>query len=432
MADGYTHNQGPQAGQPSLGGQPGGFAQGPQPSASSHAAAGSSPWWASNAAADPWRDPRSSAVVQHTATPMLPPTEPPVAPKPVQGASRGTVVVSTLLCAVLAAFLGTALTLYAVDERTASMPETERPMGEYQEIIDQVMPTVVTVWIEAGEVVGNGSGFVFGSEGHIVTNEHVAGLVEEEDDATVMVQFNDGQMAEAEYLGGATSTDIAVLQVDRTDLSSVSIGESDGLHVGDQVMAVGAPLGLSHTVTEGIVSALDRPVLAGETEADTTVTSAIQTDAAINPGNSGGPLFDVSGQVVGVNTSIYTFANAEEEGGSIGLGFAIPIAQAERVAAKIVDEGVAERTELGVELEPTPFEEPGATLDAVEDGGPADSAGLEAGDVITEFDGEPIMDELQLVALVLKAAPDDEVTVTYERDDEVSDVAVTLAGAPED
>ncbi|MGH8792253.1 MAG: S1C family serine protease, partial [Stackebrandtia sp.] len=212
----------------------------------------------------------------------------------------------------------------------------------------------------------------------------------------------------------------------------VSVADEEP-QLGDTVVAVGAPLGLSHTVTEGIVSATDRPVLAGETEADATVTAAIQTDASINPGNSGGPLFNAAGQLVGVNTSIYTFVNSNEEGGSIGLGFAISSGQAVRVAESIIDNrGVPERTELGAEFDTTPVKELGATVKSVDNDAPAAEAGLEEGDLVTEFNGEKVLDEVHLAALVLKASPEDKVTVAYERGGDAEEVDVTLSASPDD
>ena len=409
-----------------------GIAPPPQQSAPAPKA---SPWWAGNAANDPWRDPSSPMVVRHTPAPVLPPVEPPI---PVTRSNTGVglslVVVIALASSLLAGALGAALAVYATSggaSATFASPETNRPVGSYQEIIAQVLPSVVTIWIDTGNGGGGqGSGFVYSPEGYIVTNQHVVSMAE--GNATISVQFSDGSEVPAELVGSAVSTDIAVIKVDATDLSSLAIADSNSLVVGDPVVAIGAPLGLSHSVTEGIVSALDRPVVAGESESDSTITAAIQTDAAINPGNSGGPLVDAGGALIGVNTSIYTVVNDDGEGGSIGLGFAIPSNQVTRIATEIIEAGVAKRTILGVTLQPSRPGDAGVTLDTVESGGPAGQAGLEPGDVITSFNGQPITADVQLQALVLKHGGGDVITVGYQRDGELSEAQVTLDSVPDE
>lgn len=397
--------------------------------------AGPSPWWAGNAPNDPWRDPGSPTVVRHAPAPALPPVEPPLpAPPPRQGVGLGLVVVIALASSLLAGALGAALAVYATSGGTSATfatPNTDRPAGSYQDVIAQVLPSVVTIWVDNGNGSGGqGSGFVYSPEGYIVTNQHVASMAE--GDATMSVQFSDGSEVPAEMIGGAVSTDIAVIKVDETNLSSLAIADSNALVVGDPVVAIGAPLGLSHSVTEGIVSALDRPVVAGESESDSTITAAIQTDAAINPGNSGGPLVDAGGALVGVNTSIYTVANDDGEGGSIGLGFAIPSNQVTRIATEIIETGEAQRTILGVTLEPSRPGDAGVTLDSVEDGGPAAEAGLASGDVVTSFNGQPITADVQLQALVLKYGGGDTVTVGYERGGDPSETQVKLDSVPDE
>lgn len=354
--------------------------------------------------------------------------------RPNGGVGLGLIVVIALASSLLAGALGAALAVYATSSgptATFAGPNTDRPAGSYQDVIAQVLPSVVTIWIENGNGSGGqGSGFVYSPEGYIVTNQHVASMAE--GDATMSVQFSDGTEVPAEVVGGAVSTDIAVIKVDGTDLASLAVADSNSLVVGDPVVAIGAPLGLSHSVTEGIVSALDRPVVAGESETDSTVTAAIQTDAAINPGNSGGPLIDVGGALVGVNTSIYTVANDEGEGGSIGLGFAIPSNQVIRIATEIIETGEAKRTVLGVTLDPSRPGDRGVTLDSVENGGPAAEAGLVSGDVITSFNGHAITADVQLQALVLKYGGGETVTVGYERGGDTSETQVKLESVPDE
>ncbi|MFD0556411.1 putative serine protease PepD [Stackebrandtia endophytica] len=407
----------------------------PPPPPAPQPPSGQSPWWAQNAANDPWRNPSTPAVVRHTPTPALPPTEPPLPPSQPAGVGISLVVVISLATSLLAGVLGAALMVYAASGggSTANFtsPNTERPAGSYQEIIAQVLPSVVTIWVDNGSGKGGqGSGFVFSPEGYIVTNQHVAAMAE--GDARISVQFSDGTEIPGEVVGGANSTDIAVIKVDQGDLPALAIADSNSLVVGDPVVAIGAPLGLSHSVTEGIISALDRPVVAGESERDSTVTAAIQTDAAINPGNSGGPLVDAGGALVGVNTSIYTVANDDGEGGSIGLGFAIPSNQVTRIATEIIETGSANRTVLGVTMEPSKPGQLGVTLDTIENGGPADEAGLDTGDVVTSFNGHRITADVQLQALVLKYAGGDTVTIGYERDGQQQEIQVTLASVPDE
>ncbi|GAA4922439.1 putative serine protease PepD [Stackebrandtia albiflava] len=392
-----------------------------------------SPWWAKDAATDPWRDPAAPAVVRHTPPPVLPPTEPPAPPEPAHAPTTRLVVVIAVVTALLAGGIGAALAVYATSSgRTGvvTQPNTDRPAGSYQDIISQLLPSVVTIWVDSDEGGGNGSGFVYSSEGYIVTNQHVANLADA-DGARMTVQFNDGTEIPAEVVGGAESTDIAVIKVDRTGLPAVAVADSNDLVVGDPVIAIGAPLGLSHTVTDGIVSALDRPVVAGESERDSTVTAAIQTDAAINPGNSGGPLVDAGGALVGVVSSIYTIANEEGEGGSIGLGFAIPSNQVVRIASELIDTGEATRTELGVSLEQSRPGVPGAQIESVDSGGPAAEAGITEGDVIRSINGTPVLSDVHLRALVLKYGGGDTVTIGYERDGETAEAQVTLRSVPD-
>ncbi|HZE38625.1 MAG TPA: trypsin-like peptidase domain-containing protein [Stackebrandtia sp.] len=410
---------------------------GQHPTAAQH---NPSAWWAHNAPNDPWRNPQSPAVVQHTPAPHLPPLEQApfgAPPRRRGGTSIGVTILIAVLCSLLAGTLGTLVTLSALKNSGATISgDDEGPHGDYQAMVNKVLPSVVTIWIETSDGGGNGSGWVYSKDGYIVTNHHVAALAESDSSAKMTVQFNDGTTAKATTVGSGKATDIAVIKVDKKDLPPLTpVQDSDKVQVGDPVVAIGTPLGLSNTVTEGIVSSLDRPVVAGESKDDATITAAIQTDAAINPGNSGGPLVNTAGKVIGVNASIYPFTNDKGEAGNIGLGFAIPGNQAVRVAKEIIDNGKPTRPVLGAELNTdttsTIVETGGAKVKSVSDSTPASKAGIKEGDTIVKFGKTVITDGVQLEGLVLKHAPGDDVSITYEHDGTASQANITL-GSEED
>jgi putative serine protease PepD len=287
--------------------------------------------------------------------------------------------------------------------------------GSIAAIAAAVTPAVVN--IDTGS--GSGSGFVISSDGYIVTNNHVI-----EGANNIRVTFSDGSTAAADLVGANADYDLAVLNVDRTGLPIVVLGSSDAVLVGDTAIAVGSPLGLPGTVTSGIISALDRPVTAGGAD-DTSFINAIQTDAAINPGNSGGPLLNADGEVIGVNSAIATVGAGVLGGqsGSIGLGFAIPIDTTSRIAEEIIATGTAQTPGIGVSIENA---ENGARVAEVVPGGPADDAGIEDGDVITEVDGEPVGDTTELIVAIRDNAVGDSVTLTIERSGREQQVDITL------
>ncbi|MFM8896120.1 MAG: S1C family serine protease, partial [Actinomycetales bacterium] len=260
-----------------------------------------------------------------------------------------------------------------------------------------------------------------------VTNNHVAGVAG--DSGTIEVSFSDGKTATGKLVGASPDYDLAVVKVDRTGLATVPLGSSADLVVGDPVIAVGSPLGLQGTVTTGIISALNRPVTVGE-QGDTSFINAVQTDAAINPGNSGGPLVNASGAVVGVNSAIASMSAGGDQAGSIGLGFAIPIDTAKRIAQEIIANGSAATPIIGVSLD-TNFEGPGGKVAEITNGGPADTAGLQVDDVIVKVNGETMADSTQLIVTIRSQAPGDRVTLTIERDGERQDLALTLGSATE-
>ena len=283
------------------------------------------------------------------------------------------------------------------------------PAGSVQAVAQKVVPSVVRIEVVGRSASGEGSGVVLSSDGLILTNNHVVSGAGQP--AQLTVYFSDGTSAPASIVGTDPVSDIAVVKVDaRTDLTPIELGDSDALQVGQSVVAVGSPLGLESTVTSGIVSALNRPVsTSGETGNQNTVIDAVQTDAAINPGNSGGALVDMDGRLVGINTAIATSGG---EAGSIGLGFAIPVEQARRIAQELIDTGSATHAIIGVQV-PTRDDADGATVVEVVAGGPAEAAGIPRGAVITKVDDRVITDGDSLIAAIRSQAPGSTVQITY-------------------
>jgi putative serine protease PepD len=290
---------------------------------------------------------------------------------------------------------------------------------------------VVSISVSGASGGGTGSGFVIRSDGYILTNNHV--VADAADGGRIVVTFADETSMRAKIVGRTPIYDLAVVKVDAKNLPAVDLGNSDSLVVGDPVLAIGSPLGLSGTVTSGIISALARPVTAGDAAGDLSFISAIQTDAAINPGNSGGPLVDAQGRVVGVNSSIATLSQGASQAGSIGLGFAIPITQAARIAEELVKTGTAVYPIVGVNLD-LQFAGPGARIlpeqvggsSPVVPGGPAADAGLEPGDVVTEIDGQTVAGYEEFVVEIRSRQPGDTVTLTVQRDGREFEVDVVL------
>ncbi|MBN1173375.1 MAG: trypsin-like peptidase domain-containing protein [Micromonosporaceae bacterium] len=301
-------------------------------------------------------------------------------------------------------------------------PLTQRPPETVAGVAKKVLPSVVTLRIKAGAGTSLGSGFVVSADGYAVTNNHVV----EGGEGSVTITFSDATTAAATVVGSDPESDLAVVKINKGGLTPVEFGDSDALQVGDPVVAVGAPLALSNTVTYGIVSALDRPIRTDDSSGGARYYAAIQTDAAVNQGNSGGPLFDGAGRVVGVNSVIGSLAEDQEHAGNVGLAFAIPINQAKRVAEDIINTGKARRTVIGAQLDSS-HRAGGARLASVETGGPAASAGLRSGDVITKIGVGVVAEPWDLIALVRKYPPGATVAVEYTRDGGRQTSRVTLA-----
>ncbi|HEX2074675.1 MAG TPA: trypsin-like peptidase domain-containing protein [Geodermatophilus sp.] len=297
-------------------------------------------------------------------------------------------------------------------------------------------PSVVTVYVSGASGSGSGSGVVLTEDGYVLTNNHVVSL-DGGGRAAIQVRTSDGTLHDATVVGTHAAYDLAVLRLDgASGLTPATFADSDEVQVGDLAVAIGAPLGLSDTVTDGIISATHRAVATGSTENDATVIDALQTDAAINPGNSGGALVNAAGEVVGINTAIATVASGgpgqDAQSGSIGVGFAIPSNTAQRIAEEIIETGSATTPYLGVSAQTAtddrnPEVGVGAQVVQVQPGTPADDAGLAAGDVVTAVDDRPVTTSTELTAAVRSATPGDEVTLTVRRGDDVRQVPVTLA-----
>ncbi|WP_293782387.1 S1C family serine protease [uncultured Aeromicrobium sp.] len=313
----------------------------------------------------------------------------------------------------------------SLDDATSS----DLPAGTIEQVAQKLMPSVVQINFVGGGEGGSGTGIIISEDGQILTNNHVVEAAA--DGGILTVSFNDGTNAEATIIGRDPATDIAVIQAEGVSgLVPAEFGRSSEVRVGQEVVAIGSPFGLESTVTQGIVSALNRPVSPGSQSSDSdTITTfpAIQTDAAINPGNSGGPLVDLEGRVIGINSAI---RSSGLEGGSIGLGFAIPSDLARNVAAQILDGRTVEHARIGITVQNATGEDQitgiGARVAAVEPGGPGDEAGLREGDIVTRVDEHPVASNQALIATIRGYQPGDEVTLTILRDGRQEQVQVTL------
>lgn len=369
----------------------------------------------------------------------------------------------------------TSSTLFNPEDKDVATPEpvanSNSQNPNWEAVAKAVRPAVVAISVETNNESDQGSGSIIDSKGHILTNNHVvAGAAD--GNGIITVELFDGRLYKAKIVGRDVLTDLAVIKIENPpkDLTVAPLGNSDDLKVGESVAAIGNPLGLSSTVTTGIVSALDRPVRVqavqggspdGEDEKDPfglrryfgggmiqpsqpekstapteVTTNAIQVDAAVNPGNSGGPLFDSRGRIVGVTSSIASLSGSggstgEGQAGSIGLGFAIPINQASMIATQLIDHGEAVHAALGVVVgqEVATVDKVsrlGARVQEINSGSAADKAGLKEGDIITKIDGKPVKGSLSLVGFVRQYAVGDTVELTVVRNGAEKKIPVTL------
>ncbi|MFI6374046.1 S1C family serine protease [Streptomyces sp. NPDC050546] len=369
------------------------------------------------------------------------------APKP--GRGRSGLVVAILAAALVAGGLGGGLGYTLAknnDENSGSTTvsastsggDLKRDPGTVAGVAAKALPSTVTIEAESNSGEGGtGTGFVFDKQGHIVTNNHVvAGAV---DGGKLTATFPSGKKYDAEVVGHAQGYDVAVVKLKNapSDLKPLTLGDSEKVAVGDATIAIGAPFGLSDTVTTGIISAKNRPVASSDgSGSQASYMSALQTDASINPGNSGGPLLDAQGNVIGINSAIQSTGNGgfgTGQSGSIGLGFAIPINQAEYVAQELIKTGKPVYAKIGASVSLDDSSDGAQITDQgaggaapVEPGGPAAKAGLKPGDVITKLDDRVIDSGPTLIGEIWTHKPGDKVTITYERGGKQQTVDVTL------
>ena len=306
--------------------------------------------------------------------------------------------------------------------------------ADWKTVASEVSGSVVSIQAALSNGTAKGSGAIVSAKGYIVTNNHVISGAQQ-----IQVTLSNGQMYTAQVVGTDTTTDLAVIKLDNppSDLKAVEFADSDKLAVGEDVMAIGNPLGYDDTATTGIVSALNRPVTVTDDSGSDIVTNAVQIDAAINPGNSGGPTFNAAGQVIGINSSIASTATSSDSAGSIGIGFAIPSNLVKRVANEIIKDGKVKHVALGVTITTGTVEADGVTRagakvtagtsgSAVVSGSPADKAGLKVGDIIVAYDGNAVSSTYSLLGYVRASALNDKVTLTIVRGGKTMDVEVTL------
>jgi S1-C subfamily serine protease len=405
-----------------------------------------SPLWSGEG--DPWRDP--AAAVELGPPPAAGASAPPAAPGEGPRLSLREVLFgrrvqprALALFGLLAILVGAAgglvgrLTAEGASKLTepgatlSTVAEAkERPPGSVADIASRTVPAVVSLEIRVGEEAGTGSGVVIQGDGYVLTNNHVVAPAAAGASGRVDAVFADGTRTAARIVGRDPKTDLAVLKVEVANPVVASVGSSSALAVGDGVIAIGSPLGLVGTVTQGIVSALDRPVRLDGGESDTdAVIDAIQTDAAINPGNSGGPLVDSTGAVISINTAIRSLgATSGGEGGSIGLGFAIPIDTARAIAEELIRTGSVRHADLGVNARSvTDGATDGAQVQNVAANGPAAAAGVVEGDVIVKVGDRPIAGADELVVAVRERKPGETVPVDLVREGRPLTLSVVLA-----
>jgi S1-C subfamily serine protease len=381
---------------------------------------------------DPWRDPDSAPVLDHPALAVPVAGEPTLAgPKlgvrdvlfgnRISWWALATLAIVALLIGLAGGLLGrwTAEVAAPLHSNTVELKQSggggDAPRGQVAAVVEAVAKSAVSIDIRTASAYANGSGFVIDPEGYILTNNHVVSMAANDRSAKLEVVFSDRTRVPARIVGRDIRTDLAVIKVDNVkDLTVSKLGNSDDLQIGEDVVAFGSPLGLDRTVTSGIVSAKNRPVpLKPDAESDTdAVIDAIQTDAAINPGNSGGPLVNGKAEVVGVNT-----AGLVPGGGSIGLGFAIPINQALPIAKALIADGKVNHPQIGINASSVRNERVlGAQVRNVVDGGAADRAGVRENDVIISFNNRTIESADELTVAVRTATIGENVPFTYWRD----------------
>jgi putative serine protease PepD len=385
--------------------------------------------------------------------PWAAPVSPDAAYGPPPGArkgKRGRLFAGAVVLAVTSGLVGGLVGTYLERDGVSGQIElpqappdkdARRAPGSVAGIAEQALPGVVTLHVGGRDGGATGTGFVLDKRGHILTNNHV--IDSAGGDGPIEVTFHNGQSVKGKVIGSDGGYDLAVVKVSGVSgLSALPLGNSDSTKVGDPVVAIGAPFDLEGTVTYGIVSATHRPIASGggPESSDTSFVDALQTDAPVNPGNSGGPLVDSAGRVIGINSAIQAADSGPElpgggEGGSIGLGFAIPVNQGKRVAEELINNGRATHPVIGVRLDPE-YGGDGARIGGsgsgdkpVLPGGPGDKAGIKKGDVITAVDGARVHSAEELIVKVRSHRPGDVLELTLRRDDDERSVRLKLGSA---
>ncbi|GAA3439354.1 S1C family serine protease [Kutzneria kofuensis] len=391
-------------------------------------------FWQDSADRDPWRDPGAGAILGPPAgesekdgddegKPAGSPGPLLSVPELLFGRRVKPVALATLAGVALLIGVGGGVAGWAIAQSgnplTSSVtlsqvePGKEQVPGSVADIVKRAQAAVVQIEVQVGNGGGLGSGVMIDSGGYILTNNHVVSAAASDPSATLRVVFADGTKTDAKIVGRDPKTDLAVIKVSVTNPTVIQLGKSSSLSVGDQVIAIGSPLGLSSSVTSGIVSAVNRPLQAAGEGGDPPVTyDAIQTDAAINHGNSGGALLDSTGALVGINSAILSPSDT----GSIGIGFAIPIDFARRIAEGLIRDGQVKHADIGLNARSvSAVSTDGAQVQNVKQGGAAAKAGIAEGDVITKFAGRPIRTADELNVAIIERAIGETVPVEIVR-----------------
>jgi len=349
--------------------------------------------------------------------------------------SNSFFIIASLVIALIAGGVGATIGRTTSSNISGNLVSTEdaveRAPGSIANLAARVIPGVVSISVSASAGSGTGSGFFLSSDGYVLTNNHVVEAAATR--GTISVAISTGKKYTAKIVGRDSSYDLAVLKIDVTGAPTLQLGDSEKVAVGDAVIAIGSPLGLAGTVTSGIISAKNRPVTTGSDSGESSFINALQTDAAINPGNSGGPLVDATGAVVGVNSAIASLgSSAGGQSGSIGLGFAIPINQAKKTAEQLIKTGSATYPIMGIAVD-TRYTGTGALISSeangVTAGGPADKAGLKAGDLIIEIDGVEVNTSDELIVAIRSRNVGDKVKIKFKRNAITREVSVTLTAS---
>lgn len=346
----------------------------------------------------------------------------------------GGVVLLALGAGALGGFVARSTSATAI---TPGAPGAAPASCSVAAVASKDLPSVVTIAVRSQSSSSTGSGEVIRSSGYILTNNHV--VAPAASGGTISVLFDDGTSVPARLVGRDPLTDLAVVKVDTSrSMPAITLGNSAGLRIGEPVVALGAPLGLSSTVTAGIVSALDRTIaVPGEGSTNALLIDAIQTDAAINPGNSGGALVNCAGQLIGIPSAGATVPSATGQpasGGDIGLGFAIPVDLAKTISDELIATGKATHAYLGFDAEPLSSSigraAPGLYVTAVDPRGPAAAAGVQVGDIVTKIDGTTATGTDQLVEVTLRQRPGTKVTLEVDRSGSRGTLTVVLGNEP--